>query len=264
MIDPSPSSRRAPIEPPPATFRFPPPGEVDPQVHQTAETEALGLVAVGGDLAPGTLLGAYRQGLFPMKVPDGPLGWWSPPDRGVLLAGSLKVSRSLRKAASRITVRVDTAFAAVVRACAEQPRPHAWIDDDIVAAYAELHRLGWAHSVESWQDGELVGGLYGLAIGGLFAGESMFHRRTDASKVALAALVSLLDDHPDTLVDCQWLSDHLASLGASAVSREEYLRRHRRALRRPLPSRLLAAGGRGVAGPAAPCPGSGVRGAGRS
>jgi leucyl/phenylalanyl-tRNA--protein transferase len=236
---------RQPVEPPPSSFRFPPPQEAD-------DRDGLGLVTVGGDLSPGTLLLAYRSGLFPMNLPDGRRGWWSPPERGVFLPGALKVSRSLRKATARFDVRVDTAFEAVVRACAAQPRPHPWIDDDIVGAYGELHRLGWAHSVESWRDGELAGGLYGLAIGGLFAGESMFHRVADASKVALVALVDRLDDHPETLIDCQWLNAHLASLGAVAIGRDEYLERHGRALARPLPARLLdvdAPAGAGGPGP---------------
>ena len=230
-----------PDEPTPAAAAVPAP--TNPSDDVDVDVDALGLVSVGGDLAPATLLDAYRRGLFPMNLPDGRRGWWSPPERGVFLAGSLTVSRSLRKATSRFTFRVDTAFEAVVRACAAQPRPHAWIDDEIVAAYLRLHRLGWAHSVESWCDGELVGGLYGLAIGGLFAGESMFHKVSDASKAALVALVDLLDDDVDTLIDCQWLNDHLASLGAVAVSRAAYLERQRRALQRPLPVRLLQAAG---------------------
>jgi leucyl/phenylalanyl-tRNA--protein transferase len=134
-------------------------------------------------------------------------------------------------------IRVDTAFVEVIRACADPSREAGWIDDDIIAAYTRLHRLGWAHSVEAWRDGELVGGLYGLAIGGLFAGESMFHRARDASKVALVGLVEILrDEHAaDRLLDVQWRTDHLASLGVCAVRRATYVTLLRRALELPLP-----------------------------
>src|SRR5690606_5004879 len=135
------------------------------------------LVAMGADLEPGTLLQAYRCGLFPMPSgePGDPPMWFLPVRRGVLPLDGLKVSRSLRRSAATMEIRVDTAFSEVVAACGDPSRPHAWIDSDIVAAYTELHELGWAHSVEAWRDDELVGGLYGIAIGGLFAGESMFH-----------------------------------------------------------------------------------------
>ncbi len=217
-----------PIEPPPTPWVFPP-------LEQADES---GVVGVGADLEPGTLLHAYRNGIFPMHVRRNKLGWWSPDPRGVLLHGELTVSRSLRKAMGRFEIRIDTAFRDVMLSCADPRRPHAWINRDIVRAYTKLHTLGWAHSVETWRDGRLVGGLYGVAIGGLFAGESMFHRETDASKAALVALISLLDDHPDTLVDCQWLTPHLASLGAVALPREQYIERLRRALARPLPDGL--------------------------
>ena len=170
-----------PIEPPPSPWVLLPPDQ-----------DIGDLVAVGADLAPGTLLAAYRTGLFPMPDPDVGLGWWSPVRRGVLRLGDLRVTRSLRQSARRFEVRVDTAFAEVIAGCADPSRPQGWIDDDIAAAYLELHRLGWAHSVECWEADVLVGGLYGVAIGGLFAGESMFHRQRDASKVALMGLVSLL------------------------------------------------------------------------
>ncbi|MPY92450.1 MAG: leucyl/phenylalanyl-tRNA--protein transferase, partial [Acidimicrobiia bacterium] len=148
----------------------------------------------------------------------------------------LAVSRSLRASARRLEIRVDTAFREVVEACADPHRPHGWITKDIKMAYRRLHDLGWAHSVEAWRDGRLVGGLYGIAVGGLFAGESMFHRVSDASKVALVGLMGLLDDHPDTLVDVQWTTAHLQSLGAVDVSRDDYLRRLARAIERPLPA----------------------------
>jgi leucyl/phenylalanyl-tRNA--protein transferase len=197
------------------------------------------LLATGADLEPATLLAAYRAGLFPM--PDGPrgrvLGWWSPLERGVLPLDRLRVTRSMRQSARGLEVRVDTAFDAVVGACADPGRPGGWITRDIQRAYGELHTLGWAHSVETWRDGELVGGLYGVAIGGLFAGESMFHHVRDASKVALMGLVDLLnDEHAQRrLLDVQWQTPHLASLGVLGVSREEYLTRLEQAVDVPLP-----------------------------
>ncbi|AKT52065.1 leucyl/phenylalanyl-tRNA--protein transferase [Arsenicicoccus sp. oral taxon 190] len=204
------------------------------------------LVGVGADLTPGTVLQAYRRGLFPMGLGTAggpPLGWWSPDPRGVLELDGLRVSRSLRRARRGFEVRVDTAFAEVVAACADPRREGAWITPGITRAYADLHRLGWAHSVETWLDGRLVGGLYGIAVGGLFAGESMFHHVTDASKVALVALVELLAadlpqvraDGGDRLVDVQWRTDHLATLGVSEVSRDTYTARLPRLLHTPLP-----------------------------
>ena len=217
-----------PVDPPPHPWAFPPPRPGDD------------LVAVGADLTPGTLLGAYRAGLFPMPL-DAPgagslLGWWSPEERGVLPLDGLRVTRSLARSCRRYETRVDTAFAEVIGACADLRRPQGWITDDIRDAYAELHRLGWAHSVETWTpDGELAGGLYGVAIGGLFAGESMFHRRTDASKVALVSLVRMLREGGATLLDVQWCTAHLASLGVVPIRRDEYRRRLADALQRPLP-----------------------------
>lgn len=200
------------------------------------------LVALGGDLQPGTLLAAYQAGLFPMGVGPGgsaPLGWWSPDPRGILLPGDLHVSRSLRRVLTRFEVRVDTAFADVVAACADPARPGGWITPDVVAAYTELHVQRWAHSVECWQDGRLVGGLYGLAIGGVFAAESKFHRVRDASKAAVVALLRLLEDGDagaeHRLVDVQWRTPHLASLGAREVPREEYRARLARAQQVPAP-----------------------------
>ena len=217
-----------PVEPPPTPWRLPPADHADEH----------GIVGIGADLEPGTLLAAYRSGLFPMPVHKrGPMGWWSPDPRAIVPLDGLRVSRSLRKSCARYEVRVDTAFDEVVRACADPRRPHGWITGAIRDAYGHLHRLGWAHSVEAWDDDGLAGGLYGVAIGGLFAGESMFHHRTDASKVALVHLVELLreDGDPDRLLDVQWLTDHLASLGAVEISRAEYLGRLDRALRVPLP-----------------------------
>ena len=164
------------------------------------------------------------------------LGWWSPDPRGVIPLCSLRVTRSLRRSIRRYDLRVDTAFDAVVDGCGDPGRPHGWISPEIRTAYRRLHDLGWAHSVETWLGDQLVGGLYGVAIGGLFAGESMFHRAPDASKVALVALVDRLLDAPeptDRLLDVQWLTPHLASLGGVEVSRAHYLDRLDRAVRRP-------------------------------
>jgi leucyl/phenylalanyl-tRNA--protein transferase len=200
-------------------------------------------VAIGADLAPGTVLAAYRRGLFPMAV-DGPgvrgrpeMAWWSPEQRGILPMSGLRVTRSMRQSARHFEIRVDTAFRDVVAGCADPSRSGGWIDDAIAAAYGELHELGWAHSVEAWRDGELVGGLYGVAIGGLFAGESMFTRVRDASKVALMALVRLLGDEYAglRLLDTQWQTPHLATLGVQALPRAEYLARLEQALHLPLP-----------------------------
>nr|WP_269205102.1 leucyl/phenylalanyl-tRNA--protein transferase [Motilibacter aurantiacus] len=185
------------------------------------------------------MLAAYRSGIFPMRLDGvhGPLAWWSPGPRGILPLDGLQVSRSLRRSLRRYTVTVDTAFADVVAACADPRRDGAWIDDEIRAGYQRLHELGWAHSVEAWEGGELVGGLYGVAIGGLFAGESMFHRAVDASKVALVSLVRMLgEDGVPRLLDVQWSTPHLASLGVVEVSRRRYLRLLRAALELPLPT----------------------------
>lgn len=221
-----------PIEPPPSQWQFPSP-------RRAAGDE---VVAIGADLAPGTLLSAYRAGLFPMPV-DGvaAMVWWSPDPRGVLPLDSLRVSSSLRRSCARFEIRIDSSFAEVVDACADPRRPKGWIDPAIRDAYVELHRLGWAHSVEAWTpDGELAGGLYGVAVGGLFAGESMFHRRTDASKVALVALVSLMrsDGVAGRLLDVQWRTEHLARLGAVEVPRHRYLEALEQALERPTPTAL--------------------------
>jgi len=196
------------------------------------------VVGVGADLAPDTLLAAYRAGLFPMRLaPDGPLGWWSPDPRGILPLDGLVVHRSLRRSARRFAVTVDTAFTEVMRGCADRRRPGHWIDEAFVRAYTRLHELGWAHSVEVWRDApagpELVGGLYGVAIGGLFAGESMFHRATDASKVALWATVEAVRAGGGVLFDVQWATPHLTSLGVVEVPRSEYGRRLAEAVARP-------------------------------
>ena len=164
--------------------------------------------------------------------------WFSPTDRGVLPLDGLKVSRSLRRATRDFEIRVDTAFAEVADACADPSRPQGWIDGDIRAAYLRLHELGWAHSVEAWRDGRLAGGLYGVSVGGLFAGESMFHHERDASKVALVALVEgLRESYPaERLLDVQWSTPHLASLGVVRRPRAEYLESLEAALRLPPPA----------------------------
>jgi len=184
------------------------------------------LVALGGDLAPSTLINSYRRGIFPMRVtalPDA-IAWWSPDPRGILPLERLRVTRSMRQSARRYDVRIDTCFEDVIRACADPSRDDGWIDDEFIAAYTRLHELGWAHSVETFdRDGQFAGGLYGIRIDGLFAGESMFHRQRDASKVALMALVDLMRTSGMSLLDVQWCNPHLASLGAVAIPRQEFL-----------------------------------------
>jgi leucyl/phenylalanyl-tRNA--protein transferase len=182
-----------------------------------------GVVAVGADLQPGTLLAAYRCGLFPMPLGGKRIGWWSPDPRGVIPLDGLRVSRSLRRSVERFEVRRNTCFRAVMQRCADPRRPHGWITPAFVDAYTALHHLGWAHSFETWYEGTLVGGLYGVRVGGLFAGESMFHDATDASKVALVALVDWLRATKATLLDVQWTTPHLVSLGAIDVPRDRYL-----------------------------------------
>ena len=231
-----------PITPPPSEWRFPP-----------AESADSGVVAIGADLRPGTILEAYRNGIFPMPIEVPPeergpavtdllrpggrhvLGWWSPDPRGVVPLDGLRITRSLRRSLRRFDVTFDTDFETVIRSCAEPDRDGGWIDEGIIDAYVELHRLGWAHSVEVRDptDGRIVGGLYGVHIAGLFAGESMFHRTTDASKVALVALVDRLRRIGVVLLDTQWLTPHLASLGAVAIPRAEYLQRLQAALTVP-------------------------------
>ena len=181
-------------------------------------------MAVGGDLEPGTLLQAYRHGMFPMHLPDGHLGWWSPVDRAVLPLHGFRVTRSLRQSTRRFRVSVDVDFDAVIEGCAFAERPGGWINEEIVSAYRQLHHLGWAHSIEVWDsEGSLAGGLYGVSIGGLFAGESMFHVARDASKVALVHLVVLMNGGGGKLLDVQWQTDHLESLGAKVIGRDAYL-----------------------------------------
>jgi leucyl/phenylalanyl-tRNA--protein transferase len=219
-----------PIEPPPSRWQL--------DLDQAAPQDDL--VGIGADLEPGTLLMAYRAGLFPMGLGEGgqaPTGWWSPDPRGVLLPGDLLVSRSLRRSSRRFDIRVDSAFSQVMQGCADPSRDGSWITPQISAAYLRLYELGWAHSVEAWRDGELQGGLYGLALGGLFAGESMFHRATDASKCALVGLTDLvfLDGDPRRTIDVQWATPHLASLGITQIPRDDYVARLERSLALPVP-----------------------------
>lgn len=213
-----------PVEPAPSTWSF---GDA---AWLAAFDPDEDLVAIGADLEPGTLLAAYRRGLFPMPsgTPGDPMYWFCPARRGVLFLDGIRVTRSLRRSRRDFEIRVDTAFEEVLDACADPRRPSGWIDDDIRTAYLRLHRLGWAHSVEAWRDGRLAGGLYGVAVGGLFAGESMFHRERDASKVALVGLVELMREGDeaqwrDRVIDVQWSTPHLASLGVVEVSRIHYL-----------------------------------------
>jgi leucyl/phenylalanyl-tRNA---protein transferase len=209
-------------------FPFPAPETADPQ----------GVVCVGGNLSPGLLLSAYKRGIFPWFSEDEPILWWSPDPRFVLFTDELHVSESMRKTlrrrlgkgageGERLELRLDNDFPAVIRACSSSPRPGqdgTWITEAMIDAYIELHRLGYAHSVEARLGGELVGGLYGVALGGMFFGESMFSRADDASKLAFIPLVWRLRDEGFTLIDSQVYTDHLAGLGAREIPRSEYLR----------------------------------------
>jgi leucyl/phenylalanyl-tRNA--protein transferase len=202
------------VEPPPTPWRL----EAPPDDHRDD------LWAVGADLAPGTLVAAYRIGLFPMPV-GSRIGWFSPARRGVVPLEPFAPSRTLRRARRRYEIRVDTVFGDVIAGCARPGEAASWIDPGLEAAYRRLHELGWAHSVEAWDAGGLAGGLYGVAIGGLFAAESMFHVRTDASKAAFVGLVERLREAGDAalrLLDVQWRTPHLATLGAVEVSRASY------------------------------------------
>jgi len=207
---------------------FPPPDEAEPG----------GLLAVGGDLAPERLLLAYSMGIFPWYGEDLPILWHSPDPRMVLPPGDLRLSRSLRRVCAHppFEIRVDTAFEAVIRGCAAVPRKHqdgTWITAEMVDAYLRLAQLGFAHSAEAWCGDELVGGLYGVSLGGCFFGESMFARRADASKLAFVALVRQLQAWDFDLIDCQVHTEHLERFGASSWSRRDFLAALRRSLARP-------------------------------
>lgn len=187
-----------------------------------------GLLAVGGDLSPQRLIEAYRSGIFPWFNEDEPIFWWSPDPRMVLFPEELKISRSLRKTLHKdyYQIRTDTAFMQVMQACAAPRKGQSgtWIHPEMIAAYTALHGMGLAHSVETWIDGELVGGLYGVALGKVFFGESMFSRSTDASKIAFVHLVKQLQYWEFGLIDCQVKTHHLASLGAREISRASFSR----------------------------------------
>jgi leucyl/phenylalanyl-tRNA--protein transferase len=207
----------APLEPPPSKWDLPVNGPID----------ASDIVAVGADLEPGTLLAAYRSGLFPMPFDRRRIAWFSPDPRGILPLDGVRVTRSLRRSVRRFDVRMNTAFRMVMESCADPRRTGGWINREFVDAYTRLHELGWAYSVEVVEPdtGHLVGGLYGVRIGRFFAGESMFHRATDASKVALVHLVDWMHATDGVLLDVQWTTPHLVSLGAVDISREDYLER---------------------------------------
>lgn len=212
------------------------------QLALSGETEAPGLLAAGGTLTPRRLEEAYSHGVFPWYSQGQPVLWWSPDPRMVLLVDEFKLSRSLRKRLARFVrtagceVRIDSAFRRVIEACAGTPREGqdgTWIVPEMVEAYCEWHALGRAHSVETWINGELAGGLYGASLGHMFFGESMFAHRTDASKIALAALVCFCREHAVPMIDCQQRSGHLASLGGRELGRAEFEGRLRTALHAP-------------------------------
>ena len=207
---------------------FPPPEAAEPG----------GLLAVGGDLEPERLLLAYSLGIFPWYDEELPILWHSPDPRMVLRSGELRVSRSLAKVlrAGRFEISLDRDFEHVIRACARSPRPEGpgtWITGDMISAYLQLHELGFAHSAEAWQEGALVGGLYGISLGSCFFGESMFALRSDASKVAFVILVRQLERWGVDLIDCQVHTDHLARFGASDWPRARFLEELRRGLEKP-------------------------------
>jgi leucyl/phenylalanyl-tRNA--protein transferase len=216
-----------------------------PDVSNALTIDAPGLLAAGADLSPQRLLLAYQHGIFPWFSEGQPILWWSTDPRMVLMTDRFRISDSLRKTLRKVErsmaeggrwqVRFDSAFEAVMRACAAPRRdgPGTWISKDIIAGYTGLHAMGYAHSSELWLDGELVGGAYGVCIGRMFYGESMFARVTDGSKIALAYLVAFLRSHGVTMIDCQQETSHLASLGASPISRAAFLEHVRAAIRAP-------------------------------
>lgn len=187
-----------------------------------------GIIAYGGDLSPSRLMLAYRSGIFPWYSSNDPILWWSPDPRLILELDEFKLSRSLRKKIPQFEIRFDTAFSQVIRECSTAPRrgqSGSWIVPEMIEAYEELHALGYAHSVEAYQNGELVGGLYGVSVGGVFCGESMFAKVSDASKVAFAVLIEHLRAWGFNFIDCQVPTNHLKSLGAKEISRKAFLQR---------------------------------------
>lgn len=201
--------------------------EEDFPAPESAMLDPNGLLAAGGDLSPARLLRAYSRGIFPWYEEDQPILWWSPDPRLVLLPHELNVSRSLAKLARKAPFEIsfDRDFSGVIQACAESRTEDTgtWITEDMEDAYIALHGLGFAHSVEAWQEGQLVGGLYGVALGGAFFGESMFSRKSNASKIALLHLIREIQPLGYELIDCQVSSDHLLSLGAREISRQSFL-----------------------------------------
>ena len=221
-------------------------GDALPDTRQAlpASSEAPGLLAAGGELTPERLAEAYSKGIFPWYSAGQPVLWWAPDPRMVLWVAEFKLSHSLRKTLTRFArtpgceVRIDSAFEGVIGACASTPREGqdgTWIVDDMVGAYSRWHALGAAHSFETWVDGELVGGLYGVGIGGMFFGESMFAHRTDASKIALAALICFCREHGIDLIDCQQRTGHLASMGGRELPRSDFEAAVKQRTARPAP-----------------------------
>jgi leucyl/phenylalanyl-tRNA--protein transferase len=208
------------------SFNFPNPSLADPD----------GLLAVGGNLEPETLLSAYQQGIFPWFDEDTPILWWSPDPRAILEFDNLYISKRLARTirTNKFQVTFNQDFDAVVKGCTYRPEEGTWITPEVANAYGEFHRSGHAHSVEVWQQGILVGGLYGVAIGGLFAGESMFSTVSDASKIALAALVSRLKEKGYQLFDLQIINEHTSTMGATEIPRDDYLARVKTAIKKDI------------------------------
>ncbi len=208
------------------SFNFPNPSLADPD----------GLLAVGGNLEPETLLSAYQQGIFPWFDEDTPILWWCPDPRAILEFDDLYISKRLARTirTNKFHVTFNQDFDAVVKGCTYRPEEGTWITPEVANAYGEFHRRGHAHSVEVWQQGVLVGGLYGVAIGGLFAGESMFSTVSDASKIALAALVSRLKEKGYQLFDLQIINEHTSMMGATEIPRDDYLARAKSAIKKDI------------------------------
>ena len=192
---------------------------------QSAETDPNGLLALGGNLSPQTLISAYSRGIFPWYDTDSPIMWWSPDPREVLMPGDQHWSRSMRKFKrdTKLRISTDLAFDEVIQACSRSDEESAWITEEMQQAYIELHKQGFAHSLEVWQEDQLVGGLYGVALGSLFCGESMFSRASNSSKLAYLSLAEHLFNCGFSLIDCQFETDHLRSLGSKSIGRTEYL-----------------------------------------
>ena len=195
-----------------------------PKVGSAAK-DPNGLLAMGGDLSPALLMEAYSRGIFPWYDQDSPILWWSPDPREVVLPNQQHWSKSMRKMRKEtdLTLTTDTVFEEVITACARQEDPLRWVTEEMIDAYIELHRLGYAHSLEVWQQSELVGGLYGVAIGAAFCGESMFHSTSNASKFAFLTLADTLFDCGFHLIDCQFETEHLRSLGSCSIARSKYI-----------------------------------------